>query len=121
MEKTGLLTLGVLVAKGALAHVGEFDSTLGARVHEPVTARGVKLGSGDDLGQLFHVRGLNVHDVEALVLDIQVPQVNTKVVAADECLSVAVNGYAVDVVGVGVGIGLPRHSCDYGVVVGEAR
>jgi hypothetical protein len=37
----------------------------------------VEFGSSDDLCKLFHVRRLDVHDIEALILDIQVPQVDT--------------------------------------------
>ena len=70
-------TLGVLVTKGPLAHIGKLDGTLGARVHEPVAAHGMKLGSGDHFGQFFHVCRLDIHNVEALVLDVEVPQVDT--------------------------------------------
>jgi hypothetical protein len=111
----------VLVAQGALAHVGELDGALGAGVHEPVAADGVELGGGDDLGQLLHVGGLDVDDVEGLVLDVEIPEVDAQVVGADKGLAVAVDGDAVDVVGVGVGVGAAGHGGDDGVVVGHAR
>lgn len=60
----------MLIAESALSHIGELDRALGAGVHEPVTAGGMELGGGDDLGQLLHVCRLNIDNVEALVLDI---------------------------------------------------
>ena len=80
----------------------------------------MKFGRRDDLGQLLHVRRLDVDDVEALVLDVEVPEVDPKVVGADERLAVAVHRDAVDVVGVGVGVRLARHGRHDGVVVGES-
>lgn len=108
----------MLVAKRTLAHIRQLDSAFGACVHEPIATCGVEFSGRDDLGELFHVRRLDVYNIETLVLDVQVPKVDTEIIAADKCLSIAVNGYAVDVVGVGVGIGLPRYSCDNGIVMG---
>ena len=109
----------MLIAQGALPHVGQLDGSLGASVHEPVAAHGVELGGRDDLGQLLHVRRLDVDNVEALVLDVEVPQVDAQIVTADECLSVAVHGDAVDVVGVGISICTPRHGGHHGIVMGQ--
>jgi hypothetical protein len=81
----------VLVTERTLAHVGELDGALGAGVHEPVAAHGVEFRGRDNLCKLFHVRRLNVHDVEALVLDVQVPEVYAQVVTADEGLPIAVD------------------------------
>lgn len=114
------LTFGMLITEGALAHIGQLDGSLGAGVHEPVAALRVELGGGDDFSQFLHVCGLDVDDVEALVLNIQVPEVDTQVVAADEGLAIAVDGYAVDVVGVGIGVGATRNGGDDSVVVCEA-
>lgn len=111
----------MLVAESSLTHIGQLDGALGARVHEPVAAHRVELGGGDDLGELLHVRRLDIHDVEALVLNVQIPQVYAEIITADECLAVAVDRYAVDVVCVGVGVGLPGHSCHDGVMVGQTR
>ena len=67
------LTLSVLITKGILSHVCQLDRAFGARIHKPVAALGVELSSGDDLGQLLHVRWFYVDNVEALVLDVEVP------------------------------------------------
>lgn len=111
----------MLVAKGTLAHISQLDSAFGTRVHEPIAARGVEFGSRDDFGELFHVRGLDIHNVETLVLNVEVPQVDAEIITADKRLSIAVNGYAVDVVGMGVGVGLPGYSCHDGIMMGETR
>jgi hypothetical protein len=50
----------------------------------------VELCRCDDLCELLHVRRLDVDDVEALILDVQVPQVYPKIIAGDERLAVAV-------------------------------
>lgn len=116
-----ILTLRVLVAQCALPHVGKLDRALGAGVHEQVTRLGMEFGRGDDLRQLFHVCWLDVHDVEALVLNVQVPQVDSKIIRADEGLPIAVHRYAVDVVCMRIGIGLARYRGDDGVVKRESR
>lgn len=51
------------ITQCSLAHVGELDVALGARVHEDVALAGVELCGGDHLGQLLHVGGFNVDDV----------------------------------------------------------
>lgn len=99
----------MLVAKGTFAHISELDCALGAGVHEPIAAHGVKFSSSDDLSELLHVGRLDVHNVEALVLYVEVPQIYAEIVAADKCFAIAVDRYAVDVVGMGVGVGLPWH------------
>lgn len=109
----------MLVAKGSLSHVGQFDGTLGAGVHEPVAAQGVELGSCYHLGQLLHVGWLDVDNVEALVLYIQVPEVDAQIITADKRLPVAVHRNAVDVVGVRICIRPAWHSGHDGIVVRE--
>ena len=79
----------------------------------------MELGGCDDLGQLLHVRRLDVDDVEALVLDVEVPQVDAQIVAAYEGLAVAVHRDAVDVVCVRIGVGATRYSRHHRVVVCE--
>lgn len=116
----GELTLGVPVAQCALAHVGQLDGALGARVHEPITALRVEFGRGDDLCQLLHVSGLDVDDVETLVLNVEVPQVDAEIVTADEGLAIAVDGDAVDVVCVGVGVRPAGDGSNDGIMVGKA-
>lgn len=111
----------MLITKGTLTHVGELDSAFGACIHEPITARGVKFGGCDDLGELLHISGLDINNVEALVLNVQVPKVYTQVVAANKCLAVAIDRNAVDVVCVGVGIRPTWHSGHDCVVMCQTR
>jgi hypothetical protein len=115
------LTLGMLVAKSALAHVRQLDSSLGAGVHEPVTANWVKLGCCNDLGKFLHVGRLDIHNVEALVLDVEVPQVDPEIVTADEGLAITVHGDAIDMIRVGVGIRSPWDGGNDGIMVCQAR
>ncbi len=62
----------------------------------------MKLCSRDYFCQLFHVGWFDVHDVETLVLDVEIPKVDSKIVAADESLSITIHRYAIDVVGMGI-------------------
>lgn len=80
----------------------------------------MKLGSSDDLRKLFHVCRLDVDDVETLVLDVQIPQVDSQIVARDERLPIRVNGYAVDVIGMSIGVGPSRDSSDNSIMVGQS-
>lgn len=114
------LTLGMLVAKSALAHVGQLDSSLGAGVHEPVAADRVELGCCDDLGKFLHIGRFDIHNVEALVLDVEVPQVDPEIVTADEGLAIAVHGDAIDMIGVGVRIRSARDGGNDGIMVCQA-
>lgn len=113
-------TLCVLVAERTLSHVGELDCALATGVHEPVAALGVKLGGGDDLRQLLHVGRLDVDNVEALILNVQVPEVDPQVIAGYERLPVRVDGYAVDMIGVCVRVCPPRHRSNNRVVMSES-
>lgn len=81
----------------------------------------MELGGGNDFGQLLHVGRLDVHDVEALVLDVEVPQVNAEIIAADKRLAVTVDGNAIDVVGVCVGVGSTGLGRDDGVMMRQPR
>lgn len=81
----------------------------------------MELGGSDDLCQLLHVGGLDVHNVEALVLDVEVPEVYAQVITADKRLAVAVDRDAVDVVCMSVGICPTRDGGYNGIVVCEAR
>lgn len=110
----------MLVTEGTLSHVGKLDGALGAGIHEPVATLWVELGGSDDLSKLFHVSRFDVDNVEALVLDIQVPEIDAQVVAADVRLAIAVDRDAVDVVGVGVGICSPGYSGNDSIVMCEA-
>lgn len=81
----------------------------------------MELGSGDDFSQLLHVRRLDVDNVEALILNVEIPKIDTEVVTADKGLTIAVDRDAVDVVCVRVGVHSPGYGGDDSVVVGHAR
>lgn len=81
----------------------------------------MELCGGDDLGQFLHVGGLDVDDIKALVLDVQVPEIDAQVITADESLSIAVDRYAVDMVCMGVCIYPPGHGCDDCLMVRHSR
>jgi hypothetical protein len=80
----------------------------------------VEFRSSDNFCQFLHIRGFDVDNVEALVLDIQIPQVDPEIVTTDKGLAVAVYGDTVDVIGMGVGVGASGHGGDDGVMVGHA-
>lgn len=110
-------TLGMLIAEGTFSHVGKFDGALGACVHEPIAAHWVELCGGDNLCELLHVGGLDVDDVKALVLDVEIPQVDPEIITADEGFAITVDRDAVDVICVGVGVGTPRDGGHDGIMV----
>lgn len=81
----------------------------------------MELSSSDNLSQLFHIGGFDINYVEALILNIEVPKVDSQIVTANESFAIAVDGYAVDVVRMGVCIGSSRDSGNNGIMVCEAR
>lgn len=115
------LTLGVCVAKSSLTHVSQLDGSLAAGIHEPIAAEWVEFCSSNDLGQLLHVGRLDINNVEALILNVEVPQVDAQVITADVCFAIAVHRNAIDVVSVGVGVHAARYSGNDCVVVCHAR
>jgi hypothetical protein len=70
-----------------------------------------------DFCKLLHVCRFDVDDVEALVLYVEVPKIDPKVVTTDEGLAVTVYRNAVDVVSVRIGVRLLRHCCNNGIVM----
>lgn len=44
-----------------------------------------------DFGKLFHISRFDIDDIEALVLDVKIPEVDSEIVATDECLSIAID------------------------------
>ena len=116
---SGGLTFGMLIAKCALSHVRQLNGSLGACIHEPIAALGMEFGGRDDFGQFFHVCRLDVHNVETLILDVEIPQVNAQVVTANEGLAITVDRYAVDVISVSISIGSPRDRSHDSIVVGH--
>ena len=81
----------------------------------------MKLSCRDDFSELFHIRWLDVDNVETLILDVEVPQIDAQVVATYERFSIAIDGYAVYVVGMSVCVISARDSGDDGVVVSQPR
>lgn len=109
----------MLVTQRPLTHIRELDSPLRAGIHEPVAARWMELGCRNHFGKLLHVRGFDVDNIEALVLDMHVPEVYAEIVAADKRFAIAIHRDAVDVVCMGIGIGPSRNGGHDGVMVGE--
>ena len=112
-------TLRMLIAESALTHISQFNCPFRARIHEPVAAYGVELSSSNDLCELLHIGWFDVHYIKALVLDVEVPQVDPEIITANECLAVTVNRYAIDVVCMSIGIRPSRYRGNHCVVVGH--
>ncbi len=69
-------TFGVLIAQSTFTHIGKLYGALRAGIHKPIAALRMKLRSGDNLSQLFHICRLDVHYIKALILDVEVPEVD---------------------------------------------
>jgi hypothetical protein len=110
----------MLIAERTFSHVCKLDCAFRACIHEPVAALRVEFGGRDDLCQLLHIGWLDVDDVETLVLNIQIPQVDAQVVTADVSLTVAIDGDAVDMIRVCIGIGPPWDRRDDRIVMCQA-
>ena len=74
--------LTVRVTQRVGPHIREPNRPFTARVREQVTRPGVELRGGDHLREVLHVPRLDVHDVEARVVAVQVPQVDAQVIRA---------------------------------------
>jgi hypothetical protein len=111
----------VHVAQSTFSHIGEFDGAFRGGIHEPITALGMELGSGDDFGQFLHIGGFDVDNVKALILNVEVPEIYSQIVTGDEGLAITVDGDAVYMVGVCVGVGSAGDGGNYSVVMGHAR
>lgn len=81
----------MLITQSAFSHVSKLDGAFRACIHEPITALWMKFCSRDDFCQFFHIGWFNVHNIEALILNIQVPKIYSQIITADECLSIAVH------------------------------
>lgn len=57
------LTLGVPVAECRVTHVRKLDVAFRTGIHEHVALCWMKLGGSDDLRQLLHIDGFDVHDI----------------------------------------------------------
>ena len=111
----------MLITQGTLSHICEFDCAFRACIHEPIATLRMKFGSGDNLCKFFHIGRLDVDDVEALILYIEVPKVYPEVITANECFSITVDGDAVDVISMCICICPAGHSSDNCIMVGHAR
>ena len=110
----------MLIAEGIFPHISQLDGALRACVHEPITALRVELCSSDHFGQLLHVGGFYIDNVEALILYVEIPKINPQVITANESLAVAVDRYAIDVVGMSICIISTRNRGNNCVVMGKA-
>lgn len=88
----------MLIAKCTFSHICKLDCAFRARIHEPVAALRVEFGGRDNFCELLHVGWLDVDNVEALVLNVQVPKIDAQVVTTDVSLTVAIDGNTVDMV-----------------------
>ena len=79
----------------------------------------MKLSGRDNLCELLHVGWLDVDNCKTFVLNVEVPKIDAQVIATYECLSIAVDRYAVDVICVSVGIGLPGYGGDNGIMMSK--
>ena len=57
------LTLCMCITQSLFPHVAQPDGALAAAVDKLVTANGMEDGGSDDLCQLLHVSGLDVHNI----------------------------------------------------------
>lgn len=71
------LTLSMLIAERILSHIRQLDRAFRACIHKPVAALWVKLSCSDHLGQLLHIRRFYVDNIEALILDVEIPKVDS--------------------------------------------
>lgn len=115
------LTFCMLVTERTFTHIGQFDRSLRAGIHEPIATLWVEFGGSDDFGQFFHICRFNVNDVEGLVLDVEIPQIDPEIVAADESFTVAVDRDAVDVIRMSICISSSRNSGDDCIMMGHPR
>lgn len=111
----------MLITQRPLPHIRQLNRPLRTRIHEPITRRGMKLCRRNDLRQLLHIRRLDIDDIEALVLDVEVPEIYPQIIRGDESLAIAIDGNAVDVVGVCVRIDPSGYGGDDGVMMGHTR
>lgn len=109
------------VTKSSLTHVSQLDGSLAAGIHEPIAAEWVEFCGSNDLSQLLHVGRLDINNVEALILNVEIPQVDAQVVTTDVCFAIAVHRNAIDVISVGVGVHTARYGSDDCIVVCHAR
>lgn len=111
----------MLIAKSAFPHICQFYGSLATGVHEPVTILGVELCSGNNFRQFLHISRLDIHNVEALILDIEIPEINAEIITRNESLSIRIHGNTIDMVSVGICVSPPGYCCYHGIVVRQSR
>lgn len=94
-------------------HVTQTDEALARAVHEIVAIRWMELRGSDDLRQLLHIGRLYVHNVEALIRYIQVPQVDAQVIRRQVRFRVRIDRDRIDVIRVRVGVDAARGCFDH--------
>lgn len=80
----------------------------------------MEFSSCNDFSQFFHVGWLDIDNVETLVLNVEIPEIYSQVITADESLPITIHGDAVDMVRVCVGICSAGYGGNDSVMVGEA-
>jgi len=120
MKNQNKLTFRVLVAQSTFTHIRQLNCTLRACIHEPVAALWMELGSCYNFCELFHVCWLDINNVEALILNVQVPEIDSKIVTANESLSVTIDGYAINVISVRICVRLARYSGNDSIMVSQS-
>ena len=61
------------ITQRTFTHVGELDCAFRTSIHEPIAALRMEFGRRNHFCQFFHIRWLDVHDIEALILNVEVP------------------------------------------------
>lgn len=107
----------MLITQCPLPHISKLNRSFGAGVHKPVATGRVEFGGRDNLCKLLHVRGFDINDIKALVLNVEIPQIDSEVITADEGLPVAVHRNTVYMVRMSIGVRPSRHSCDNRIMV----
>ena len=102
-----LKQLAVRVAHGVLAQICQTNRPLTRRVRQIVAIFRMKFGARDDFAQVFHVGRLYVHNVETLLIALEMPHVDSQIIRTDEGFPVAVHAQRVDVIRVRVGVRAP--------------
>lgn len=77
----------------------------------------MELCSCNDFSELLHVSWLDIDDVEALILNVKVPQVDSKIIAAYERLAVRIYRYTVNMISMRISICLSWNCSYYGIVM----
>jgi hypothetical protein len=111
----------VLIAKCTFAHVCEFDRPFRAGIHEPIATLRVEFCCSDNLCKFFHICRLDVHNIEALILNVEVPQIDSEVIATNKRLAITVDRYTVDMICVSICVGSPWDRSHDSIMMGHAR